>query len=167
VDISTIWNILNTQAGSTLVVGFFIIVVSITAIYFQRKTTKQKSALEFLDRLSTEQSLIDSANFLKDCHLNPEMSVELIATSKKEEHKNKQVQLDVILNYFETLSIGVRIGIYDKKTVRLARKQQIIHTFERSEVYIKKIRKDLKNDKIFENLEWLFEKFKSEVEKEK
>ena len=166
-DISTIWNILNTQAGSTLVVGFFIILVSITAIYFQRKTTKQKSALEFLDRLSTEQSLIDSANFLKDCHSNPEMSVELIATSKKEEHKNKQVQLDVILNYFETLSIGVRIGIYDKKTVRLSRKQQIIHTFERSEVYIKKIRKDLKNDKIFENLEWLFEKFKSEVEKEK
>lgn len=162
-DISTIWNILDIQA-STLIAGFVIITVSITAIYFQRKTTKQKSALDFLDRLSTEQNLRDSAKFLKNCHLNPKISVELIATSQKEDQR---MRLNTLLNYFETLSIGVRIGIYDKKTVRLSRRQQIVHTFEQAEVYIKKIRDNLKNDKIFENLEWLSKKFKREIEREK
>ena len=161
-SISSIYDLLNSQA-STSIAGFVIIVVSIIAIYSQRKTTKQKSALEFLDKLSTEKNLIDGAKFLKECHSNPEMSIELIATSKKQEHKDRQMQLDTILNYFESLSIGVRIGIYDNKTVQLSRRQQIIHTFTQAEPYIKNIRKDLNNDKIFENLEWLSNKLSGET----
>ncbi|SMN17659.1 hypothetical protein CRYPA_1453 [uncultured Candidatus Thioglobus sp.] len=158
-DTNPILYFLNTQA-STSIAGFVIIVVSIIAIYFQRKTTKQKAALDFLDKLATEQHLIDSAKFLKECHIDPETSVELIATSKKQEHRSSQLKLNIILNYFESLSIGVRIGIYDKKTVCLSRNQQIIRTFEQAQPYIQYIRKDLSNDKIFENLEWLANKLK-------
>ncbi|CAC9600300.1 hypothetical protein [uncultured Gammaproteobacteria bacterium] len=156
-SVSFIYDFLNSQA-STTIAGFVIIMVSIFAIYFQRKTTKQKVVLKFLDKLSTEQSLINSAKFSKNCHLNPEMSVELIATSKKTEHRKEQIQLEVILNYFKSLSMGVRIGIYDKKIACLSQKQQIIHTFQQTKPYIKYIRKDLDNNKIFKNLEWLSNK---------
>jgi hypothetical protein len=49
--------------------------------------------------------------------------------------------------------MGVRIGIYDKKISCLSQKQQIIHTFQQTKPYIKHIRKDLDNNKIFKNLE--------------
>jgi hypothetical protein len=47
-SVSFIYDFLNSQA-STTIAGFVIIMVSIFAIYFQRKTTKQKVVLKFLD----------------------------------------------------------------------------------------------------------------------
>jgi hypothetical protein len=44
----------------------WIITVSIIAIYSQRKTARQKTSLEFLDKLVSNKRLIDSAKFLRD-----------------------------------------------------------------------------------------------------
>ncbi|CAB5499076.1 DUF4760 domain-containing protein [Bathymodiolus thermophilus thioautotrophic gill symbiont] len=150
-DINAIQNFFYSGA-STSVAGFLIIAVSVVAIYSQRKTARQKASLEFLDKLSSNRRLIKSAKFLRDYHFDNNKSVTLIATS--EEYKNLQEQIDPILNYFEPISIGVRIGIYDRCTMYLSRKQQIIHTFEYSKPYIEKIREQLKNHCLFENLEW-------------
>lgn len=145
---------LNTQA-STSIAGFLIIVISILAIYFQRKTTKQKASLDFLDRLSSDDHLIQSSKYLRDIYHDKNKSLELVATSDYDEYKKMQDKIDPILNYFEALSIGIKIGIYDKRTACLFRRKQIIHTFEYSEPYIKNIRKTLDNNKLFENIEWL------------
>lgn len=151
--IETIQIFLNSQA-STSVAGFLIIAVSIIAIYSQRKTARQRVSLEFLDKLASNQRLIDSAKFLRDYHEDKEKSIVLIATSNSKEYKKLQDKIDPILNYFESLSIGVRIGIYDKRTMCLSRKKQIIHTFEYSKPYIEAIRGKLINRCLFENLEW-------------
>ncbi|SMN12195.1 hypothetical protein SPBRAN_408 [uncultured Candidatus Thioglobus sp.] len=153
-DINDIVNFLNTQA-STSIAGFLIITVSIIAIHYQRKTARQKASLEFLDKLSSNKRLINSAKFLRNYHLDNDKSIALIATSSSQEYKILQDKIDPILNYFESLSIGVRIGIYDKRTVSLSRKQQIINTFIYSKPYIKEIRGKLNNKCLFENLEWL------------
>ncbi|WXU00411.1 MAG: hypothetical protein Ctma_1126 [Catillopecten margaritatus gill symbiont] len=151
-DISLIIDFFNSKA-STSVAGFLIILVSLVAIHSQRKTAKQKSALEFLDKLASNERLINSSKFLRDYHFDKDKSVVLIATS--DDYKKHQDKIDPILNYFESLSTGVRIGIYDKRTMCLSRKQQIIHTFKYSKSYIEEIRKELKNDCLFKNLEWL------------
>jgi hypothetical protein len=52
----------NSKA-STSIAGFLIITVSIIAIYSQRKTARQKTSLEFLDKLVSNKRLIDSAKF--------------------------------------------------------------------------------------------------------
>ncbi len=154
--ISTIWNILNTQA-STSVAGFLIIAVSMIAIHSQRKTAKQKASLEFLDKLASNERLIMSSKSLRDYHFDGNKSIELIATSDSDEYKDLQDEINPILNYFESLSIGVRIGIYDRGTMCLSRKQQIIHTFSYSKPYIEAIRIKFSNDCLFKNLEWLSE----------
>lgn len=154
--ISTIWNILNTQA-STSVAGFLIIAVSMIAIHSQRKTAKQKASLEFLDKLASNERLIMSSKSLRDYHFDGNKSIELIATSDADEYKDLQDKINPILNYFESLSIGVRIGIYDRGTMCLSRKQQIIHTFSYSKPYIEAIRIKFSNDCLFKNLEWLSE----------
>jgi hypothetical protein len=144
--------------ASTTVAGFSIIVVSIIAIHTQRKTAKQKFTMEYLQLLTFDENLKISAKFLRDCYLDNNKSVELIASSNKEEYKKQQDSLVPILNYFETLAIGVEIKIYDLNTIKLSRKQQVIHTFKQSEPYIKKIREKLKNDNLFINLENLSKK---------
>jgi len=151
INIQDLLAFINSEA-STSIAGFFIIAVSIIAIRSQRKTARQKTSLEFLDKLASNQRLIDSAKFLRDYHLDENKSMELIATSG--EHKDSQDKIEPILNYFESVSIGVRIGIYDRRTICLSRKQQIIHTFEYSKPYIEQIRKQLHNRCLFENLEW-------------
>ncbi len=158
-DISPILNFINSKA-STSIAGFLIIIVSIVAIHYQRKTAKQKAALDFLDKLASDKKLINSSKFLRDYHFDNDKSVALIATSDIEKYKELQDKIDPILNYFESLSIGVRMGIYDRLTVRLSRKQQIINVFAYSKPYIENIRDKLKNKRLFENLEWLADKFK-------
>ena len=143
----------NSKA-STSIAGFLIITVSIIAIYSQRKTARQKTSLEFLDKLASNKRLIDSAKFLRDYHFDNDKSIVLIATSNSKKYKELQDQINPIFNYFESISIGVRIGIYDRRIMCLSRKQQIIHTFEYSKPYIEEIRKRLNNRCLFENLEW-------------
>jgi hypothetical protein len=150
-DISIILDFLNSKA-STSIAGFFIIVVSIIAIHSHKKTAKQKASLEFLDKLASNNRLIESSIFLRDYHLDNDKSIVLIATS--DEYKKLQEKINPILNYFESLSIGVRIGIYDRRTMCLSRKQQIINTFDYSKPYINEIRKKCNNDCLFKNLEW-------------
>ena len=152
-DISSIYDFLNSQA-STSIAGFLIIIVSVIAIHYQRKTARQKASLEFLRILSTDTNLIEGSKALKNCHENLDRSMENVATSNGSEYQEIRQNIRPLLNYFEALSIGVRIGIYDKRTVSLSRKKQIIHTFTYSEPYIKNIRDKLKNDCLFENLEW-------------
>ena len=120
----------------------------------QRKTAKEKSALDFLEGFSSNKELQKGAFVLKEYHFNQNKSVELIATSDDEKIKKDAAQIRELLNYFETLSIGVRMGIYDKRTVLLSRKQQIIHTFKYSKSYIDSIREKLDNKCLFDNLEW-------------
>ncbi|MBE8190175.1 MAG: DUF4760 domain-containing protein [Candidatus Thioglobus sp.] len=151
-DIETIQTFVNSQA-STSIAGFLIIIVSVIAINSQRKTARQKASLEFLDKLSSKL-LIESAKFLRDYH----KKIALITTSNTTKYKELQEKIEPILNYFESVSIGVRIGIYDRRTMFLSRKQQIIHTFYYSKPYIEEIRKRLDNNCLFENLEWLAKK---------
>jgi hypothetical protein len=54
--------------------------------------------------------LIDSAKFLRDYHFDNDKSIVLIATSNSKKHKELQDQINPIFNYFESISIGVRIG---------------------------------------------------------
>jgi hypothetical protein len=97
--------------------------------------------------------LKNSAKFLRDYHLDDNKSIELIASSSLEKYKELQDEIDPILNYFESLAIGVEISIYDLETIRLSRKQQIINTFKYSKPYIDKIREKLRNNNLFVNLE--------------
>lgn len=150
-DINPIINIIKASNELT---GFFIVVVAITAVWMQRKTAKEKNALDYLQGFSSNNALQKSAFILKEYHFNKNKSVELVATSDDEQIKKDAAQIRELLNYFETLSIGVRMGIYDKRTVLLSRKQQIIHTFKYSKSYIDSIRGKLDNKCLFDNLEW-------------
>ena len=155
----TIWEFLNTRA-STSIAGFFVIVISVVAIYSQRKTTKQKAAIEYLRLLSTDNRLIDASAVIKKIHNNPKKSIETIATSTDDESQKVKKEIVFLLNYFESLAIGIKVGIYDFKTVKLSRNKQIIHTFEYSKPYVYNIRKELNNQKLFLNLEKLVKKLR-------
>jgi hypothetical protein len=146
--------IIDIIKASNQFTGFFVIVVAIIAIWMQRKTAKEKNALEFLQELTNSETLQKGSKTLKKYHFDKNKSVELIATSDDKEIKKDAKEVRDLLNYFETLAIGVRMGIYDKRTVLLSRKQQIIHTFKYSQSYIKSIREKLENKCLYENLEW-------------
>ncbi len=154
---SSFYSFLNSQA-STSIAGFLIIVVSIIAIYMQRKTAKQKSAIEYLRLLSTDERLRKAGKILRDYHLDNEKSIAIIASSDKQEIKEIKKDVVFLLNYFESLAVGAKIGIYDVQTIRLSRKQQIIHADQYSQPYVKEIRKQSGNPLLFENLEWLANK---------
>ena len=145
---------LNSQA-STSVAGFLIIIVSIIAIYYHRKTERERLALDYLRELNSSERLISAQKTLKFVHFDNSVSVELIATSNEQDYKNLKKDFVHLLNYFESLAIGCKIGIYDKKTIILSRNQQIINTYKYSLPYIIKTRENLKNKNIFANLEWL------------
>lgn len=149
---------LNSQA-STSVAGFLIIIVSIIAIYYHRKTERERLTINYLRELNSSERLISAQKTLKFVHFDNSVSVELIATSNEQDYKNLKKDLVHLLNYFESLAIGCKIGIYDKKTIILSRNQQIINTYNYSLPYIIKIRDKLKNKNIFSNFEELAKNF--------
>ena len=143
---------LNSQA-STSIAGFLILFVSIITIYYHRKTAKERFTFECLRQLDTDIILINAQNLLQTIHFDDRVSLELIATSEEIKHKKLKQELRHLLNYFESLAIGCKIGIYDKRTIILSSNQQIINTYKYSLPYIKMLRKELKNRNIFVNLE--------------
>ncbi|SFV87850.1 hypothetical protein MNB_SUP05-SYMBIONT-5-1023 [hydrothermal vent metagenome] len=161
-SISSIYDFLNSQA-STSIAGFLIIIISVVAIYMQRKTAKQKATIEYLRILSTDDRLKKAGKILRIYYNDNEKNIAIIASSDKKDIKEIKLEVVFLLNYFESLAIGVKVGIYDFNTVRLSRKQQIIHTSKYSQSYFTEIRKKSGNPLLFENLEWLSNKLSSET----
>jgi hypothetical protein len=46
----------------------------------------------------------------------------MVFSPNSKKHKELQDQINPIFNYFESISIGVRIGIYDRRIMCLSRK---------------------------------------------
>lgn len=138
-------NILDTSALA--------IIVTVIIIFMQRKTAREKNALDIMHELLTNETLQKGSKILKKYYFNNDTAL-LIATSMDKTIQNDVENIRELLNYFESLSVGIRLKVYDKKVVLAFRKQQIIHTFEYSKSYIDSIRNKLNNKCLYENLEW-------------
>ena len=79
-----------------------------------------------------------------------------------EEWEKKRALIVRSINYFEIISVGVRVGIYDSNIIKLTIKSTILAFYDDTEPFIKKIRE--KHPKI-EDVATEFENFAKRLKK--
>ncbi len=140
----------------SLIIAVISILASITTSLYvflkQHKRQRQVTTLEYLHTLLSDEKLLHANNhFINNTSLKD-------YDNSSAECKQKKIEIRLVLNYFEQLSMGVKLGLYDIKIVKESRRSQIISVFSHSESYISHIRKSLDNPNLFKNLEWLVKK---------
>ena len=158
----------HSKAG-TVIVGLFAVWVAMRAIWSNRRTAQEVAAINFINDLSSDEHLSRGIELLREAsHHGKDLTqlakdevsgfnagLEKVATvsSTHEDY----VAILRLLNYFENMAIGARIGILDIKTLRMSRRKQIIKTWRLLEGFIEVLRHDGSeyNPCIYENFEWL------------
>lgn len=159
-------------------IGLLALTISIYVFFAQRTAHKKKNTLEYLHRLVIDDKLIDASNgfrykmFYLYCHddlfimkWREVLDIDSLAEGEQKKYqKNTDSKRDInlLLNYFDALAIGIKVGIYDFQTAKLSRNQQIIRTFRYSAFHINAIRKTLNNPNLFIQLEQLAKKLESD-----
>ena len=165
---------------AALIISIFGILLSIYVFIMQRTINKKQNTLEYLHRLVVDDKLVNvSNNFRDNIEYLPFKVIENDINSgedlidflsgevrrdeivrEKIEPKNQEVIL--LLNYFDALAIGIKVGIYDFKTAKLSRKHHIIDIFRQSKNFIERLRKESGDLNKFILLEQLAKKLESD-----
>ena len=153
--------------------AFFAVVVAIVAVWTNRRNAAETATINFINDLSTEKELARGQQILRLVRhglykldpliefANPlEQEFQLTVTEMTGEENAIQADFEAILallNYFENMAIGARIGILDLKTLRMSRRKQIINTWKLLEPFIMALREQGKepNPCVYEHFEWL------------
>ena len=158
------------KAG-TVIVGLFAVGVAIISVWTNRRNAAETATINFINDLSTEKELARGQQILRLVRhnlyqldrlielANPvEQAFQLTVTEMTNEADAVQDDFEAILallNYFENMAIGARIGILDMKTLRMSRRKQIINTWNLLEPFIMALREQDHNPCIYEHFEWL------------
>lgn len=147
---------------STALIGLLGASIAIIAILANRKTARQKNAIDVIMDMQESGEILKKLSVMREIHDSPESSLEQLAKKGLTDglaEKAKTVR--EILMFCETLSSGIRNGIYDEKIIRDNISTTLINIFDMSESFIKRIRNDKKNPRFYEHFEWLVTRFKN------
>jgi len=165
----------HSKAG-TVIVGLVAVWVAIRAIQTKRRTTREVASIDFINDLSSDEHLARGLELLREAsHYGKDLArlakneVSGFNVGFEQEYrypalKNKKnddyqdyLAILRLLNYFENMAIGARIGILDTKTLRMSRRKQIIKTWRLLEGFVEELRNDGSeyNPCIYEHFEWL------------
>ena len=152
----------------TFVVGLFAVLVAVFAIRANRRTAREVAAINFINDLSSDKHLARGVTLLQrashECIELQYLAKEWPSVIKKriKSPRDEAIHEDFLailrlLNYYENMAIGARIGILDIRTLRMSRRHQIVRAWELLEGFIEALRTsgDDRNPCLYEHFEWL------------
>jgi hypothetical protein len=152
---------------ATVVVGLIGSTIATVAILANRKTSRQKSAIDVVMDMQESGEILKKLAVMREMHDSPDASIEQLAKKGLADGLAEKAKIvREVLMFCETLSSGVRNGIYDEKIIRDNISTTLINIWDMSESFIKRVRVDRKNKAFYEHFEWLVERFKKHKAKQ-
>lgn len=137
----------------TAVVGAIAIVVAIYGTLTSRRTSRQKNAIDLMQQMREDDDLKEALRFLRSVYESTEDTLEIIAKAPKE-YASSRKKVIYALNFFESMGVGVRHGIYDKQIIVDNIGSTVQHTWKVTAGFIHMLRGD-DRIKSYEHFEWL------------
>jgi hypothetical protein len=147
-EIARIW-----QSNPTAIVGIVAIAVAVYGTALNRKTSRQKNAIDLMQKMREDEELKESLRFLRAVFESSCDTLEIIAKSPKA-YASDRKKVIYALNFFESMGVGVRHGIYDRDIISDNIGSTIAHTWKVTGGFINLLRGDTR-PKSYEHFEWL------------
>jgi len=138
--------------------GLLAAIIAVVTVVTARRTARQANATALMMELSETNHLGKGLELLRRMHNNPKESIETVAKNPND-NTPEEINIRRVLNYYESLSAGVRRGIYDEKIIRDNRRTSILSIWQMTKPYIQKLRDEEENTAFYEHLEWLVNRF--------
>ncbi len=134
----------------------------------QRKLKKQTNSIQVMLALCSDKDLYDASSMISEIEDDPNDSSEKYAHSPPEnltvQQKNKWLKkrsaLRAMVNFFETVSVGIRQNIYDEEIICGCARSMFIKNYERIEPFILKMRSKNNVYSYGEHFQHIAEKFR-------
>ena len=133
----------------------------------RRKLEKQTNSINVMLMLCSDRDLYDASRVVSEIEDDPDDSSEKYAHplpgnlegEKKEGWLKKRSALRALVNFFETVSVGVFQDIYDEEIIRGCARTMFVKNYERTAPFIRKMRREVNIHSYGENFERIAEKF--------
>ena len=137
----------------------------------RRNLEKQTNSIQVMLTLCSDKDLYDASRIVSEIEDNPDDSSDKYAhplpeklthpdsALEKEEWLKKRSALRALVNFFETVSVGVRQNIYDESIIRGCARALFVKNYERTEPFILKMRKESNIHSYGENFQRVAKKF--------
>lgn len=133
-------------------------IIAVVSILSARATERRRQTVDILFRARRDEEMTKSLREIAQLHDNPDTDLKRYASDqfKTEDAANS---LRYVLNHWEYISVGIQKNIYDEKMIKKASYNTAVGLFDRTEAYIKKLRENERKDTIYQEFEWLAQRW--------
>lgn len=117
----------------------------------QKKIAKQRMTIDLILRQETDPAHQMAAATFRDVRDSGKLNSLLSPTSAGD--KNELLQVQIFLNHYEAVCIGMRDGAADELYYFKMHRGSVVHHWHGSKIFIKKARDASGNDQIYANLQ--------------
>jgi hypothetical protein len=149
---------LATDYYRSLVLTFGVI-VALVSIWSAHRTAKKKQTSDLILASRSDEKLVEGLQCIKCLHDDPNTSLRHYGSPEKKSDEKLPCML-YVLNYYESICVGVREGIYDEKMLKRAQCSQVIVLWERTEKLIEELRKTRAQPTMFCEFAWIGKRWK-------
>ena len=135
------------------------ILVALFSIATQRIIAKKRAAYDYMVRVKGDVNYAKDQAIFIDLKNNDQL--ETILNAKTDQSKQQRQSVRNFLNYFELLCVSIEMNIIDENVCKAQLGDILVRRWEESEILISKIRKENKDDEIFEYFETVANRWKT------
>lgn len=127
-----------------------------------RELAKQTETALFMFNSRSDRNLIDGYQTIRELHRSESDNIVAYATSEEKRKSKEAEQIRYALNYWERVAVCVRHGIYCEKILKDSSYTTVSDVYERSESYIRAVRKAKNTDTPYQDFEKLAARWRAD-----
>ena len=147
-------DVISWVNGNKGVILFAALLVAIWNIYVHKRTARRKATLNFIANQEADADLLNANQ--KFVELTARDNIAQYAEKDKQSSDEGQA-IKTLLNQYELASIGIQNGIIDYEMYKRWCRGRVIGVYEKSSQFIKAIRDDSGNEKLYCEFEYMYE----------
>lgn len=145
------------------VIGIATLVVLVVTAFYARSAIKsqttinqKRAAIDLMIQMKQDQLMVDVYPIINRIHKDTRDSIELYANpdpERTDEKKKEVAKIRYLLNYYETICVGINNGIYDEQIIIDNRYTPMVTTYIFTKRYIETVRQNAGTDSSYEHFE--------------
>lgn len=157
-DMSAIHSIFADEAFRTAVV-FVGVIVAVASVLTSRSIARKKQSADVLFAMRKDEEMLDGLTCIAKNHNAPDINMRSFAKSENFDSEDS-IKIRYVLNNYETISVGIQLGIYDEEMFKRVMYGSLVKAYDRVLPLINAVREEKKRDTIFTEFEWLAKRWK-------
>jgi hypothetical protein len=132
----------------------FGVLVAVVSVLEARRVARKKQTADTLLYSRSNEQVTAGLRFIREVHESPQKNMRALADDMAA-NAEELGRMIVVLNFYETVAVGIREGIYDEAMWKRAQHRQIVVLWQRVEQLVKNLRTKQSHLTLYQELEIL------------